>query len=103
MVPHCDIVPLTLHQPHPETPISLNLGIFLNSYQGPYYNLRYIPLLRDIGVSGHSDSRTGGCRPSQKGRVLRGGGFRGSHGGGAGAVAKATARRAGSRVLGFKV
>ena len=27
----------------PENPISLNSGIYLKSYQGSYYNLRYIP------------------------------------------------------------
>ena len=37
---------------NPETPIAHNTGIYLKSYQGSYYNLRYNPLLRDIGVSG---------------------------------------------------
>ena len=35
-----------------ETPISLNEGIFLESYQGSYCTLRYIASLRDIGVAG---------------------------------------------------
>ena len=35
----------------PETPISLDEGICLKSYEGSYYNLRYLPSLRDIGVS----------------------------------------------------
>ena len=31
---------------YPETPISLNLGIYLKSYQGSYYNLRDIPFFK---------------------------------------------------------
>ena len=30
----------------PETPIPLNEGIYLKLYSGPYYNLRYIPLIK---------------------------------------------------------
>ena len=39
-------VPLPRTESHtllPEAPISLNSGIFLKSYQGSNYNLRYIP------------------------------------------------------------
>ena len=32
--------------------MSLNLGIYRKSYKGSYYNVRYVPYLRDIGVSG---------------------------------------------------
>ena len=38
---------------NPQTPISLNEEIFLKSQQGPYFDLRQIPYLRDDGVSGN--------------------------------------------------
>ena len=36
----------------PKSPIPLDEGIRLKSYQGPLYTLRYIPLLRGIGLFG---------------------------------------------------
>ena len=44
----------------PETPISLSSGIYLKSYYGSYNDLRYIPELRDTGVS-RWNPWTSGC------------------------------------------
>ena len=38
---------------------------FLKSYKGPYYNLRYIPKLRDIGVSGQTKGPVSPKTPSR--------------------------------------